>query len=110
MQSKQADECWMLNVLRGRLSVPQLISDLEAVLPTDEAERLYCCVKNNPLRYRRRAVAMLSLSKGIKKTTIQEFLKAGGCYVDRVASHYQEEGIIWFNKHVGKRCHSLNNE
>ena len=98
-QAKKDAETWMLNVLKGRTAVAQLVSELKTVIPSDDVERLYGCVKNNTLLYRKRAVAALSLSKGIKKAAIQAFLNAGEGYLDSVARHYQEEGITWFSRH-----------
>lgn len=108
-QAIRDSELWMLNVLQGRISVPQLVSELAAVLPRGEVERLYRCVMDNAPTYRRRALALLSHRKGIRKTTIANFLKVGRHYVDGVMGHYLHDGITWFGKHrrKGLRKHEL---
>jgi transposase len=107
LQSSQANERWMQDIQRGLLPEPQLVAELGAVLPAEDLTQLYRCVKGASLRNRRRALAMLSYSKGIKRSTIQQFLKTGECYVDRVACHYREEGILWFTtrRRTGLRKH-----
>jgi transposase len=108
-QASRDDESWMMNVLQGRLSAKEVANELAAVLPTTDAERLHWCVTNDIERYRTRALAMLALKKGIKKSTIWHFLKVGSHYVDSVTRHYQAEGIRWFGRHrqPGLRKHEL---
>jgi len=89
----------MMNVLQGRLSVKEVANELASALPFADAERLHRCVTSDAELYRTRALAILALKKGIKKSTIWHFLKVGSHYVDSVARHYQKEGIRWFGRH-----------
>lgn len=108
-QTTRDGELWMLNILQGRMSVPQLTSELAAVLPHGKAERLYRCVMNNAPTYRTRALTLLSHKKGIRKVTIASFLRVGRHYIDRVVGHYLQDGTTWFSKHrrKGLRKHEL---
>jgi transposase-like protein len=108
-QGAREEESWMMNVLQGRLSARDVANTLAAVMPTLDAQRLHWCVTNETERYRTRALAMLALKKGIRKSTIWHFLKVGSHYVDSVDRHYQAEGIQWFGKHKqsGLRKHEL---
>lgn len=108
-QTTRDEESWMMDVLQGRKSATQVANELAHVLSRDVTERLYWCVSNRTAYYRTRALAMLARKKGIRRSTIWHFLRVGSHYVDRVARHYQEEGINWFGKHrrKGLRKHEL---
>jgi hypothetical protein len=99
----------MMNVLQGRLSAREVANALASALPTLDAQQLHWCVTNDTERYRTRALALLALKKGIRKSTIWHFLKVGSHYVDSANRHYQAEGIQWFgkHKHSGLRKHEL---
>jgi transposase-like protein len=108
-QTTRDEESWMMDVLQGRFSAEEVANELAAALRRSDAEYLHWCVMNNIARYRTRALAMLAHKKGIRKSTICHFLRVGSHYVDRVARHYQAEGVRWFSKHgqSGQRKHEL---
>ena len=78
----------MQGLIHCKIQSPQLASELGKALPALEVERLYRCVKTGPLRYRKRAFALLCYEKGIKTALIRRFLAAGPDYVDRIVRQY----------------------
>lgn len=101
------EELWMLDVLQGRLSLPELVGQLKGSLSIEDIGPLIACVKNHPLRYRNRGLAILSHKYGIRKATISRFLRVGENYVDGVVRQYRNNGVRWVVKDIrhGPRKH-----
>ena len=89
------EESWMLNVMQGQVSPVELTCELKGTLSREEIAGLNRCVTGGPLRYRNRALSLLSLKKGIRKTSINRFLRVGVNYVDSVEREYRKKGLSW---------------
>lgn len=91
--AEQEREVWMQGLFHCKIQSTQLASEFGKALPALEVERLYRCVKTGPLRYRKRAFALLCYERGIKTTLIRRFLSVGPLYVDRIVRQYHQHGI-----------------
>lgn len=102
-QTSQDGMSWMLSVLQGRVPLQTLTLELESALKGEEIAVLYRCVTNSALRFRNRALARLSLKKGIATKVIQRFLGVSENYVGQLEARIQEKGLgcVGRNTHKG---------
>jgi transposase len=87
------DNSWMLSVLQGQLQPESLVSELMPALSEKEIQVLYDSVTHKPLRFRNRALAILSYHKGITNDSIERFLGAGKGFADGAARVFRKRGI-----------------
>jgi transposase len=93
-QTKRDDESWMLSVLEGRFSVKQLTAELDGRISAEEVAELHHRLVTAALPERDRALAVLSASKGIRKTVIDRFLSAGVNFTDSLTRRYRRRGMV----------------
>jgi transposase len=69
-QKKREDDLRMIRLLEGAIELDELRDALNGRMAADDIGALYRCVTTGPLRYRNRAVSILSLFKGISPRNI----------------------------------------
>ena len=84
---------WMQQLLLGELSLSDLKSDLFCTTPPEDVDRLYDCIKQRPLRYRKRALGVLCLRKAISQQTITESLHIPRSTLLRHLKTYSKKGV-----------------
>jgi len=84
---------WMRSLLQGQFKPEILITEISPKLKYDEIELLYNEIVSKPLRYRNRALSILSYFKGISKTEIANFLLIGLSTVDSYISQFNKNGL-----------------
>lgn len=87
------DKLWMRELLQGKICLDELKQNLCSKMPYEDIEILYDCVLSKPLRFRNRAVGILSLCKGISQDTIAEYLFISKGALKRNIDVYQEKGV-----------------
>ena len=73
-ENNEENILWIQKLMLGKIYLSDLKNDLSFAIPTQDVETLYACIKERPLRYRKRAAGVLSLCKGISRQTITENL------------------------------------
>jgi DDE superfamily endonuclease len=86
------NKLWMQKLLQGELCLSDLKTDLSYTTPSDVVENLYTCIKQRPLRYRKRAAGVLSLCKRISQQTITETLHIPRSTLRHTFKIYSEKG------------------
>ncbi len=84
---------WFLKILQGGFDLTDLIRDFDAVLPKQEVEELYGCILDRPLRFRRKAICILALLKGIPKTYISDYLFVNRSTLEGYIAKYKSGGV-----------------
>ena len=101
--SVEDSRLWMRRLLQGEISLGEIEQDLSARLPYKDIEALHDCVLSQPLRYRNRALGILSLSKGIALDIITEYLFIPRSTLKEIHKAYQSKGILHILSDKNKR-------
>jgi transposase len=92
-KKRREDNLWMTKLLQGAIELDELRDALGGRMAPDDVGRLYRCVMTKPLRYRNRAVSILSLVKGISPTSISDWLFIPLSSVRAYLRTYQSRGV-----------------
>jgi transposase len=106
-RKRHEDGLWMRKLLQGKVGFDELRDALQGRMPIDEIERLYQCVMTKPLRYRNRALAILSLFKGISPRAVSECLFIGRPSIYAQLKVYERRGVeaLTSGKRKGQHKH-----
>jgi transposase len=102
------DKMWMQKLSYGKLSINALKNDLCSKVPNDDLEKLYYCVINE-IRFRKRAICILALNKGISQQTIIEFLFSSRTTVSYNRKKYHDRGVDCIISDIRHRSHEYEN-
>lgn len=86
-------EFWLRKLSQGKFQVDDLIADLSEAIPQEDVEKLHDCILNMSLRYRNRAVCVLSVCKGVPKIIISRHLLISKSTVARSIKSYELHGV-----------------
>ncbi|MGD0236162.1 MAG: IS630 family transposase [Syntrophorhabdales bacterium] len=103
LERKGKDTVWMRRLLQGDISLDELEQDIGDRIPQGDIESLYNCVLRRPVRYRNRALSILSLLKGISRHRISEYLLISRKSVNQSSTVYKTEGVASIISDKGKR-------
>lgn len=70
----EIDKDWLISLVQCRITLSELITELENKLPIEDIRRLYNCLLNDRLYFRKRAISILSKFKGIPKQAVEDCL------------------------------------
>jgi hypothetical protein len=101
--SPEEQKLWLIKLLQGKISIKELKRELGGKIPPNDIEILLDCVLKKPLRFRNRAIGILSLHKGISKNTITEFLYINRMTLKKTLDLYRSCGIKNIISDKGKR-------
>jgi hypothetical protein len=102
-QAIDDDKVWMLKLLQGKIPVDEIKGTLHSKMPDNDIEALYDCVKNKSQHYRKRAVGILSIYKGIDQETITKYLFIPRSTLRANCKTYLEKGLPHILTDTGKR-------
>lgn len=89
--SREAEPKWMISLTQGRFSGEQVRRAIGDALSEKDVDNLLACICNKPLKYRNRAVAILSYHRHIRVGHVASFLGVSpasvGDWVRRFAQH-----------------------
>jgi len=91
--NNEEDILWLQKLLQGKICLSDLKNELSCTTPPQDVEKLYACIKERPLRYRKRAAGVLSLCKGISRQTITENLNIPYSTLLRNFEMYSDRGV-----------------
>lgn len=84
---------WVKKLLQGEICLRKLETALCEQIPTEDIYKLYDCIKNKPLRYRKRAVCIISVYSGISRKTITAAVNISESSIYNIVKNYSEKGI-----------------
>ena len=84
---------WVKKLLQGEICLSELETELYDKIPNEDIQKLYKCIKNKPLRYRKRAVCIISIYSGISQKTITAAVNISKSSIYNVAKNYSAKGI-----------------
>jgi transposase len=97
---------WMLRLLQGKISAHAIAAELE-ISDHNQVEILLGCIRNDSLRVRNRAIALLAHWKQIPMRTITRFLMVDKDSVGRWVREYERGGLdnLKTYRKTGERKH-----
>jgi transposase len=98
----EKNNLWMQKLLQGGICLSDLKNDLSGKTPAGDVEELYTSIKERPLRYRKRAAAVLSLCKGISWQNIKETLNISRSTLIRNYRIYSDKGVKYIVSDIRK--------
>ena len=84
---------WMHQLLQGRINESELLSQYRENLTSKEIVLLLDCISNRPIRYRNRAITLLSYLNNISRQIIADFLLISPETVADYIKNYQIGGV-----------------
>jgi transposase len=97
------EKLWLRTLMMGKIPLSELKQDLCSKMSYEDIETLYDCALNKPLYYRKRAIGILSLYKGISLNTITEYLFIVKSTLRHNFRTYQKDGMAPIISDKGKR-------
>ncbi len=91
-ESSEAEQNWMISLTQGRLSSELVKQAIHGVLSPEDVNKLLICVRNKPLKYRNRTVAVLSYHRLIRVGHIASFLGVGPSSVSDWVRTFAQRG------------------
>lgn len=102
-QALDDDKVWMLRLLQGKIPLDEIKGTLHSTMPDNDIEALYDCIKSKSQHYRKRAVGILSIYKGIDQETITKYLFIPRSTLRANYKTYLEKGMPNILSDTGKR-------
>jgi transposase len=84
---------WMKKLMQGTIGLDELKRDIGGAIPSEDTGKLYECVLRRPVRFRNRAISILSLLKGISRRRISQYLLTDHSSVSKSYARYKTKGI-----------------
>jgi transposase/transposase-like protein len=91
-ESREAEQNWMISLTQGRFSCEQVRQAIRGALSQEDVDKLLICIRSDPLKYRNRAVAVLSYHRLIRVGHIASFLGVGHSSVDDWVRIFAKQG------------------
>ena len=91
-ESREAEQQWMISLTQGRFSSEQVRRAVGNSLSQEDINKLLGCVRNEPLKYRNRAVAVLSYHRLIRVGHVAGFLGVSHSSVDDWVRRFAQHG------------------
>jgi len=91
-ESREAEENWMISLAQGRFRSEQVKEAIGDALNQEDVDKLLTCIRNEPLKYRNRAVAILSYCRLIRVGHIACFLRVSHSSVDEWTRTFAQHG------------------
>jgi transposase/transposase-like protein len=95
-ESREADQKWMISLMQGKFDSEETRLAIGDAISREDVTALLACIRNEPLKYRNRAVAILSYHRNIRVGHVADFLGGGHSSVDD-----------WIRKFTQHGCQSL---
>jgi hypothetical protein len=91
--SIEDNQFWIRKLMQGKVSLDELKQALGSKMPHHDIETLYECTLNSPLRFRNRAIGILSFQNAIPIDTISKYLFISMGALSRNVAVYRENGV-----------------
>lgn len=106
VESNKSKKKWIQELLQGNICLRDLKQDLHGKMHCDDIKKLYDSIRNKPLRYRKRAVSILSICNGISPQTITEAVHIPSSTIRSNFKKYSEKGVNHIVSDNKKRFHT----
>ena len=103
-ESREAEEKWMISLTQGQLGVEEVRRTVGDTLSREDIGSLLTCICNEPLKYRNRALAVLSYHRHIRVGHIARFLGASHSSVDNWVTKFAQYGCRLLVPFASKYC------
>ena len=91
-ESREAEQRWMISLTQGRFGSEQVRRAIGDALSQEDVNELLTCIRNEPLKYRNRAVAVLSCHRHIRVGHVARFLGVSHSSVDNWVGRFSQRG------------------
>jgi transposase/transposase-like protein len=91
-ESRDADQKWMISLIQGQFGGEEARRAIGDVISLGDVNNLLTCICNEPLKYRNRAVAVLSYYRHIRKGHVAALLRVGPSSVDDWVRKFTQHG------------------
>lgn len=91
-ESREAEQKWMISLTQGLLSSEEIRRAVGDTLSEESLGKLLTCVCNEPLKYRNRAMAVLSYHRHIRVSHVASFLGVTHSAVDSWLRMFAQHG------------------
>ena len=91
-ESREAELNWMISLAQGRFGIEEIKLAISNRLDEGDVDELLACIRTAPLKYRNRAVAVLSYYHLIRVGHIAEFLRVTHSSVDEWLHKFPRQG------------------
>jgi len=91
-ESREAELQWMISLTQGRFGSEQVRRAIGDALSQEDVNKLLTCICNEPLKYRNRAVAVLSYHRLIRVGHVAGFLGVSHSSVDDWLRRFAQHG------------------
>jgi hypothetical protein len=91
-ESREAQQKWMISLTQCRLVSEQVTRATGDALSREDVMKLVTCIRNEPLKYRNRAVAVLSYYRHIRVGQVASFLGVSHSSVDNWVRRFAQHG------------------
>jgi transposase len=92
-ESKEAKLNWMISLAQGRFGIEEIEQAISNRLDEGDVDKLLACIRTAPLKYRNRAVAVLSNYHLIRVGHIADFLRVTHSSVDEWLHKFSRQGF-----------------
>ncbi len=91
-ESRDAEQQWMISLTQGRFGIEQVRRAVGDAVSQEDVNKLLACIRNEPLKYRNRAVAVLSYHRLIRVGHVASFLGVSHSSVDNWVRRFAQHG------------------
>ena len=91
-ESKDADQKWMISLIQGQFGSEEVRRAVGDAICRVHVNNLLTCIRNEPLKYRNRAVAILSYHRHIRVGHVAAFLGVSHSSVDDWVRKFTQQG------------------
>lgn len=100
---KETAIAWLRKLMRGNIGLDELTREIGPQIPPEDVAKLYECVLRGSVRYRNRAISILSVAKGLPRHTVADYLLIGHMSIYRNFFKYETRGVATVVSDKGKR-------
>lgn len=91
-ESRDADQKWMISLIQGQFGSEEVRRAIGDAISLEDVNNLLTCICNEPLKYRNRAVAVLSYHRHIRLGHVAAFLGVTHSSVDDWVRRFTQHG------------------
>jgi transposase/transposase-like protein len=91
-ESREAEQKWMISLTQGQFGSEEVRRTMGDTLGREDIGNLLTCICNEPLKYRNRAVAVLSCHRNIRVGRVASFLGVSHSSVDSWVLTFAQHG------------------
>lgn len=103
-ESREAEQRWMISLAQGQFGIEEVQRIPWGTLGPEDIRNLLTCICKGPLKYRKRAMAVLSFHRRIRVGRVASFLGVSHSSVDNWVRTFAEHGCHLLLPFTSKYC------